>query len=298
MASSWKRWCFAPKTGIDRFAMRQSTFFQALPFQLLCMSIAAIVLAMIGPYGTYVDLPLPARLVYWALSMACGWFLMMGLAMAINRIEPLQAWPVAGRMALAGVLGGAPMAGIAWTIEALFRRPLPLAVVPELLMNTTVLTVVLAIAIGQLVELRLQARAGAAEITAPPSPMAEPPTPEPSPPPAAEPTGNFLRRLPPELGRDLLALEMEDHYARVHTMQGSTLILLRLRDAVAELGEGSGLQVHRSWWVARDAVADVERAAGKLTLVLRNELRVPVSKTYREAVRATGWDGPRGASRG
>ncbi|TXL74433.1 LytTR family transcriptional regulator [Vineibacter terrae] len=270
------------------------------------MSIAAIVLAMIGPYGTYVDLPLPVRLVYWALSMACGWFLMMGLAMAINRIEPLQAWPVAGRMALAGVLGGVPMAGIAWTIEALFRRPLPLAAVPELLMNTTVLTVVLAIAIGQLVELRLQARAGAAEITAPPSPLAEPSPPPaagpaqeaPTLPVAAAPAGNFLRRLPPELGRDLLALEMEDHYARVHTMRGSTLILMRLRDAVAELGGGSGLQVHRSWWVARDAVADVERAAGKLTLVLRNELRVPVSKTYREAVRATGWDGPRGASHG
>ncbi len=275
------------------------------------MSIAAVVLAMIGPYGTYVDLPLPVRLAYWALSMSGGWILMMGLAMAINRIEPLQAWPVAGRMALAGVLGGVPMAGIAWAIEALFRRPLPLAAVPELLMNTTVLTVVLAIAIGQLVELRLQARAGAAEITAPPSPLAEPPSPEPTlPPPAAGPAqeaptatvavgpaGNFLRRLPPELGHDLLALEMEDHYARVHTMRGSTLILLRLRDAVAELGEGSGLQVHRSWWVARDAVADVERAAGKLTLVLRNELRVPVSKTYRDAAKAVGWDGPRGAPR-
>jgi hypothetical protein len=224
-----------------------------------------------------------------------GWVLMMGLAAAINRIELLQAWPVAGRMALAGFVGGIPMAGIVWGLEALFRRTLPMAAVPELLMNTTVLTIVLAVAIGQLVELRLQARAGATELTAmPPAEMPSPPAAESVrevPPPAAitTPADSFLRCLPPELGRDLLALEMEDHYARVHTLRGSTLILLRLRDAVAELGEGSGLQVHRSWWVARDAVARAERDAGKLTLVLRNELRVPVSNTCRDAVKAAGW---------
>jgi len=268
--------------------MRESTFFQALPFQLLCAGIAAVVLAMIGPYGTYVDLPLDLRLAYWSLGMAAGWTLMMGIGAVINRIDRLQAWPVAGRMAVAGFVGGVPMAGISWVLEALFRRTLPAVAIPELLMNTTVLTIVLGVAIGQLVELRLQVRAGAAEL-ATPLPAEAPPAPAATQAPATSPADSFLRRLPPELGRDLLALEMEDHYARVHTALGSTLILLRLRDAVAELGEGSGLQVHRSWWVARDAVARSERDSGKLTLVLRNGLQVPVSKTYRDAVKAGGW---------
>ena len=281
--------------------MRESTFFQALPLQLFYVLIAAAVLAMIGPYGTYNDLPLDLRIAYWTTSMLAGWILMAGIGVVVNRIEPLQAWPVAGRMALAGFIGGVPMTAVVWGIEALFRRTLPLAALPEMLMNTMVLTVVVAVAIGQAVEFRLQMRAGATELTrpTPDTPATAAPAAGPSPLPTAAPAveappiavspDSFLRRLPPALGRDLLALEMEDHYARVHTALGSTLILLRLRDAVSELGEDGGLQVHRSWWVARNAVARTERDAGKMTLVLRNGLHVPVSKTYREAVRAARW---------
>jgi len=35
----------------------------------------------------------------------------------------------------------------------------------------------------------------------------------------------------------------------------------------------------------------VERDAGRITLVLRNGLRVPVSKTFREPVKEAGWLG-------
>lgn len=295
--------------------MRESTFFQGLPLQLFHVLIAAGVLAMIGPYGTYGDLPLDLRVAYWTASMLAGWLLMMGISAAVNRMEPLQAWPVAGRMAVAGLIGGLPMTAVVCGLEALFRRAPPLVALPEIGLQTTVLTIVLAVAIGQAVELRLRMRAGAPEVTRPlPVPLAVPPAhaedaaaiPDVPDPGAADPAAtmppspsvpvatadSFLRRLPTALGRDLLALQMEDHYVRVHTALGSTLILLRLRDAVSELGEGAGLQVHRSWWVARDAVARIERDAGRMTLVLRNGLAVPVSKTWREAVRAARWGDP------
>ena len=99
---------------------------------------------------------------------------------------------------------------------------------------------------------------------------------------------DFFRRIPPALGRDLLALEMEDHYLRIHTAVGSDLILMRLRDALTELSSDRGLQVHRSWWVAKNAVASVERDGQKLVLALRNGLKVPVSKTYRDQVKDAG----------
>ena len=89
----------------------------------------------------------------------------------------------------------------------------------------------------------------------------------------------------------LLALQMEDHYLRIHTALGSDLILLRLRDALAELGPERGLQVHRSWWVANGAVASVERSAGRAVLVLHNGLQVPVSKSFRDKVKEAGWLG-------
>ena len=37
-----------------------------------------------------------------------------------------------------------------------------------------------------------------------------------------QPGGRFLDRLPPRLGRDLLCLQMEDHYVRAHTARGPT----------------------------------------------------------------------------
>jgi hypothetical protein len=112
----------------------------------------------------------------------------------------------------------------------------------------------------------------------------------PSPATIAAPGAAFQDRLPPRLrGATLLAVESEDHYLRVHTGNGDDLILMRLSDAVRELCDVDGLRVHRSWWVARGAVADVRRADGRLTLVLSNGKEVPVSRTYARTVREAGW---------
>lgn len=100
---------------------------------------------------------------------------------------------------------------------------------------------------------------------------------------------SFLERVPARLGRDLIALEAEDHYLRVHTALGSELILARLSDAIAQLDGYDGLQVHRSWWVSADAVDGLIVQNGRRGLRLTNGLTAPVSRTYRDAVRARGW---------
>jgi hypothetical protein len=99
----------------------------------------------------------------------------------------------------------------------------------------------------------------------------------------------FLARLPPRLGRDLLCLQMEDHYVRAHTAAGSDLILIPLHQAVAELEGLEGLQVHRSWWVSRSAVVDVERDARSVRLKLRNGVTAPVSRRAVAALKAAAW---------
>ncbi len=48
---------------------------------------------------------------------------------------------------------------------------------------------------------------------------------------------------------------------------------MRLADAVRELASVEGLQTHRSWWVARDGLADTSRANGKLVLKLKSGAR-------------------------
>ncbi|MEL7178121.1 MAG: LytTR family DNA-binding domain-containing protein, partial [Pseudomonadota bacterium] len=56
--------------------------------------------------------------------------------------------------------------------------------------------------------------------------------------------------------------------------------------AVAELGACDGMQVHRSWWVARTAIGALDRAAGRSVLRLRDGRAVPVSRGNEKAVRA------------
>jgi len=99
----------------------------------------------------------------------------------------------------------------------------------------------------------------------------------------------FLARLPPRLGRDLLCLQMEDHYVRAHTSTGSDLILIPLHQAVAELQGLDGLQVHRSWWVSRGAVVAVERDGRSVRLKLRNGVCAPVSRRAVAALKAAAW---------
>ncbi len=99
----------------------------------------------------------------------------------------------------------------------------------------------------------------------------------------------FMKRIPGVIAGELLCLKTEDHYLRVYTTAGDDLILHRMKDAVNELNEADGLQVHRSYWVARCAVQSVEKKDRKITLLLDNGLRVPVSETYASKLREAGW---------
>jgi hypothetical protein len=106
--------------------------------------------------------------------------------------------------------------------------------------------------------------------------------------PDAGPAGDFRARLTADAGRDVLALQMEDHYVRVHFEAGSTLVLIPLHQAIAELGAIPGLRVHRSWWVARHAVIGALRDGRNRRLCLINGLQVPVARASVATVRAAG----------
>jgi DNA-binding LytR/AlgR family response regulator len=123
-----------------------------------------------------------------------------------------------------------------------------------------------------------------ARILAPVSQAAEP---ESASEPAAAPEypPEFLSKLPIALRRDILALEAEDHYLRVHTLHGSALILMRLADAAAMIDPRLGIRVHRSWWVARDGVRALERTPGRAIARLVDDTPVPISRTYLPSAR-------------
>ncbi|UJF23386.1 LytTR family DNA-binding domain-containing protein [Shewanella sp. OMA3-2] len=96
----------------------------------------------------------------------------------------------------------------------------------------------------------------------------------------------FMALLPLEKRGQLLCLEMDDHYLKVHTDKGQHMLLMRLKDALVQLEGFPGLQTHRSWWVANQAVVSVSKENRKMSLLLSNHLEVPVSRTFAEAVKA------------
>lgn len=265
--------------------MRESSYFKSIPYQLPWVLGLCVVMAVTGPFGSYNWMGLATRLVFFASTSVLIWLQVIGCAALLANLEATERWPIVARMALAGVLASVPGTIEIIILHSWLVRPTPFAATLEIFPQVAFLTVIISVLVGLFIERRLHAEADSerARVAAR---AGETPALVPGVEPAAP---DFLRRVPPALGRDLLALEMEDHYLRIHTALGSDLILLRLRDALAELGPASGRQVHRSWWVAEGAVASVERDARRPVLVLRNGLRVPVSKTYRDTVKQAGW---------
>ena len=109
-------------------------------------------------------------------------------------------------------------------------------------------------------------------------------------PPLPEAEAVFRRRLSAKRrSARLIAIEAHDHYLRVHTDAGAELITLRFADALDELSRAHGWRVHRSWWVAADAVQEVRwrRGVGEIRLV--GDLTAPVSRTHGPVLKAAGW---------
>jgi DNA-binding LytR/AlgR family response regulator len=260
--------------------MRESPYFRSIPRQLPWVLGFSIVMAVTGPFGAYFAAGLPIRLVYFTATAVLIWLQVLVFAALLPSLDLTERWPIMSRMALAGLLASVPGTLQIIILYSWLIRPIPFAAAIEIFAQTAFLTVIISVLFGLFIEQRLHAEADAerARVASVPEAGAQ-----------ATAVPDFFRRMPPALGRDLLALEMEDHYLRIHTALGSDLILLRLRDALAELGSTRGRQVHRSWWVAEGAIASVERNGGRPVLALRNGLRVPVSKTFREQVKAAGW---------
>ena len=254
------------------------------------------VLALIGPFGTFRD-PFAFRLVMWIGFALVGYLLYSPIDSVARRLAPQLALPVWALRVAGVLLASAPMAVLVWFaprwngdpswpgLEIALVHYFHVAIVGFLITATMTL---------------LQRRSGSEAETrdpaVPPALSSAPAiaavpraVPQAAPRIVPEPAARFFDRLPPALGSDLLALEMEDHYVRAHTALGSDLVLMRLRDAVAELGDIDGLQVHRSWWVARHAVSDVRRDGRNVRLLLDTGLEAPVSRANVQMLRDAGW---------
>ena len=81
-------------------------------------------------------------------------------------------------------------------------------------------------------------------------------------------------------------LKAEEHYVLLGLRDGTTRLLRgRLADAIAQVPQDAGLQVHRSHWVARTALADLDRRRDGWRLRLLNGEDIPVARNRQAQVR-------------
>jgi hypothetical protein len=208
---------------------------------------AAAFLAGVGAFGSGAA-PLPLRAAYWLIVMAIGGLI---VSIAVDLFDSRdwleeQAWLKGGALAFAVAFPqtAAVWAITNWLFDDPWRPERMIGLFPSVLLVTTAFVA-------------LHLRLGLPLLVT----HAEP---------GSSRTPAFLERLPPRLrGGELYAVEAEDHYLRLHTSRGSALIAMRLGDALRELEGVEGAQVHRSWWVARDAVEHGVRRRGRAALTRR-----------------------------
>jgi hypothetical protein len=237
-----------------------------------CLGMGAV-LGVIGPFGSFFNDVLVVRLAYWvAACLACG----LAIGVAFRLLAPrarLAGIPVWAWVPLMTLITAIPLAGVTRLMAAVPWPAILQAVGPmEWYGQTVVVSLIYA---GFYLVLRGRG--------ASPDDALRPPV-------ERGPDGpTILRRLPPRLGQELLCLSMEDHYVRLHTARGSALVLMSLSQALEEVRGLEGLQVHRSWWVARRAVEGVVEDGRNLRLQLTGGLTAPVSRASVARLRAAGW---------
>ena len=251
--------------------LRELTWVLAMPRLWMAFAIVVGLFALTGPFGTYEALEFPARLGYWFITQAITWCIALCSIAAVS-----VASDRSGYKDFRTVLVGAALASIPITIAVeligyvIFARPLTLERTGWQFLST----VPIALLLGTFAYLVVRPDPPASADESPPGHMPGP---------------RLLSRLSPENRGDVLYLTMQDHYVQVVTVKGSELVLLRFGDALEELGGSDGLQIHRSHWVSRDAIAGWRRDKGKLLLEMSDGTELPVSRSYAKAVRAAGF---------
>lgn len=253
----------------SRFGSAATEHRPSLVLSICLAAAASLILTITGAFETG-DRPFLERQLYWLIVMSAGtvWGRLCQRVL-IGRMN-LAGRPWLHTATLAGVVAG-PMCLFVWAATGLFFHGELFPVSELVLLAVPVITVTAAMCalivfLGRAVPRQTHASADAAEPV------------------------KFVERLPLRLRASrLIAVEAEDHYLRVHTDQGSDLILMRLSDAVAELEGLEGAQTHRSWWVAKDAVRAASRGDGRAILTLDGGMTAPVSRSYSRALRDAGW---------
>jgi hypothetical protein len=225
-----------------------------------------MLLGRLGPFGTFAELGSVERYAYWVGLTLLMW--LQGVAILSLIASPLEArrWPRWVIVVVAALLASIPTAfEVAWA-EMLLRVERDLGPMDVLAIagDVSLLAVPLLLLTHGWVSRQAASRAGV---------------------PADMRTDRLVAMMEPGRRGALFAVGSEDHYVRLYSARADQLVAMRFADALDSLAQEDGLQVHRRWWVAANAVESIVKDGDGLQLSLRNGLRIPVSRSFAQQVR-------------
>lgn len=245
---------------------------------LVAWAVVTLTIGISGPFGSYVALDLPARLLFWGVIAAMG--ISVGAAIrafvhTVIGLSDLQrgAFLVAMMSTLIMTL---PLHALADRMFDPDKATAPN--LPDLALFIFATSLGIG-AFRHAREMRPEEEASTLVPLAPETPDDDS---------QAAQLPRVVQRLDPELHGRLIAMSVRDHYVDVYTSQGKGSLLMRFADAMDETGEVEGVQIHRSHWVSWGAIKGVEREAGRIWVRLCPELRLPVSRTHRDKLEERG----------
>lgn len=252
--------------------------------ELWAMAILAVVVGFLGPFGTYLDATFPMRVWNWFVHLMGAYILVRPTIWFLAEIAKVTSLPRTALQCWGVVLAAFPLALVWQWGASLFFQALGgfVGLLPFALLSSVA---ILAVVHGAK---RVDDRLNAPPRNDSPTTAAAPDPSLPSAPLTPE-CPQLRMRLDKSFQGPILALQSEDHYVRVHGNVSSALLLMRLRDAIAEMQGLPGRQVHRGWWVAQDAISRSEGNGRAFTLTLTNGVTVPVARDSVEALKRDGF---------
>jgi hypothetical protein len=229
--------------------------------------VASAILVVAGPFGTFENMTIPERLLFWPILLALSLIISYFVRASVTTVAPKQNQ--FSRDGIVIVLFSALFAPMPSLVSSLTAGGSPEPILTFFEAFLMILIVASAVVIIRHV-LRIERR-----------PEEE----------ATDERPRFLRRLTGDvIPEQVLRLTVDDHYVEVYLSSGETQrVLIRFADAVNEMDGLEGMCVHRSHWVASQAIRAVEKCGGREFVVLSDDSRIPISRTYRPNLVEAGW---------
>lgn len=224
---------------------------------LIINAIFALILGFLGPFGSF-NMPLFERLLYWFVLFNLGYIIYFYAYKLSNWVFRNKQPPIVLSYIFPSIVSTAPISIMVVLASTYFSNYNAFLLKHVLLVMPNVF--ILGVIIDAIMKLiHKPHEANSIEDI---------------------PGENFINRLPKDIGQNLICISMEDHYLLAYTDLGNHMMLMRMKDAMVELKEYPGMQVHRSYWVATKHVSHSNKNLRKITLIMSNDMEIPVSRKY------------------